>query len=119
MLHFRPHWTLAAAGLLGCASLAPAPPAAAGEGKMLRFGEHLAQECSSCHRRDGSNNGIPGILGMKPDEFTTILRFYQTGARTNSAMVSVAKSLDDEQIAALAAYYASLPPPAKTMAPKP
>ena len=77
--------------------------------KVLRYGEHLSQECSSCHRRDGMDNGIPSILGMKADEFIETIKYYQAGARTNAAMVSVAQSLDDEQIKALAAFYASLP----------
>jgi cytochrome c553 len=33
---------------------------------------------------------------------------YRTGQRTNPAMVSVAQSLDDIQIRALAAYFGSL-----------
>ena len=35
---------------------------------------------------------------------------YKKGERDNKAMVSVAKSLDDEQIAALAAYFATIKP---------
>ncbi len=42
----------------------------------------------------------------------TTLKFYQAGERTNPVMVSVAKSLDADQLAALAAYYGSLPKPA-------
>ena len=34
------------------------------------------------------------------------------GRKTNAAMVSVAKSLDDKQMAALAAYFSTLPQPA-------
>jgi cytochrome c553 len=37
------------------------------------------------------------------------LRFYKEGSRQNAAMMSVAHSLDDTQIEALAAYYGSLP----------
>jgi cytochrome c len=81
--------------------------------KVIRYGEHLSQECTTCHRRDGVDNGIPSIIGMKADEFTETFKYYQTGARTNAAMVSVAQSLDDQQIKALAAFYASLPPPPK------
>jgi len=39
------------------------------------------------------------------------------GRKTNAAMVSVAKSLDDKQMAALAAYFSALPHPASGAAP--
>jgi cytochrome c553 len=92
----------------GSASIA----AAADDAKLKSYGRHLAQECTGCHRIDGTDNGIPSILGWDAERFVTTLRFYQAGARTNPVMVSVANSLDDEQLAALAAYYGSLPKPA-------
>jgi cytochrome c553 len=39
------------------------------------------------------------------------MKFYKDGARTNPVMVSVAGSLNDEQIKALATYFGSLPKP--------
>jgi cytochrome c553 len=41
------------------------------------------------------------------------MKFFQDGLRDNAAMISVAKSLNEEQLLALAAYFASLPPPTK------
>jgi cytochrome c553 len=91
----------------------PATPAAASvDPKVVAYGKHLARECSGCHRIDGVDNGIPSIVAQPVDEFTTNMKFYQTGDRNNPAMVSVAQSLDEQQIAALAAYYSSLPKPA-------
>jgi cytochrome c553 len=84
--------------------------------RTLALGRHLAQECTSCHRIDGTDNGIPSILGQDPQAFAETIDFYRTGARTNAAMVSVAQSLDDEQIKALAAYYGSLPKPKAVLA---
>ena len=60
-----------------------------------------------------ASNGIPAILGWDADRFARTLEFYRTGERTNPVMVSVAKSLDAEQVRALAVYYASLPKPGK------
>ena len=79
--------------------------------RKLSYGRHLAQECTTCHRIDGTDNGIPSIVGLEPDYFAGTIGFYKRGERSNQAMVSVAQSLDDEQVAALAAYYASLPKP--------
>ncbi|MEQ1695402.1 MAG: hypothetical protein ABL901_06120 [Hyphomicrobiaceae bacterium] len=80
------------------------------DAKVLRYGEHLSRECTSCHSREGADNGIPSILGMSADIFAETFKYYQSGTRTNPAMVSVAESLDEEQIQALAHYFASLPP---------
>jgi cytochrome c553 len=95
--------------------LAAGLAAAADDAKLKSYGRHLAQECTGCHRIDGIDNGIPSIVGWDTERFVSTLRFYKTGARTNPVMVSVAGSLDDEQVAALAAYYGSLPKPAPTM----
>ena len=76
--------------------------------KITSYGRHLAQECTGCHRIDGVDNGIPSIIGWDADRFARTLEFYRTGERTNPVMVSVVKSLDPDQVRALAAYYASL-----------
>jgi cytochrome c553 len=80
--------------------------------KVMRYGRHLAQECTACHRDDGTDNGIPSIVGWNAQHFARTLEFYRTGERTNAVMVSVVKSLDETQVRALATYYASLPKPA-------
>lgn len=74
------------------------------------YGEHLAGECTTCHRLDGVDSGIPSIVGMDKETFVVVMKAYKTGDLTNAAMVSVAKSLDDEQLNALAAYFSSLKP---------
>jgi cytochrome c len=76
----------------------------------LAYGKHLAGECTTCHRLDGSDKGIPPIIGWDKDAFVATLKFYKTGERNNPAMVSVAQSLDDTQMQALAAYFGSLKP---------
>jgi cytochrome c len=77
--------------------------------KLMAYGRHLARECTACHRIDGRDDGIPAIVGWRPDLLVETLRLYRSGARPNPVMVSVAKSLSDAQMAALAAYLASLP----------
>ena len=84
----------------------------ASDAKLLSYGRHLSGECSACHRIDGSDNGIPSITGWDPEMFAVTLEFYRNGDRPNPAMVSVAQSLDEHQIKALAAFYGSLPKPA-------
>lgn len=81
------------------------------EARLRSYGRHLAQECTGCHRIDGASNGIPSIVGLDAAQFVATMDTYRTGVRSNPVMVSVAKSLDPDQIHALAAYYASLPKP--------
>ena len=88
--------------------------AAADDAKLLAYGRHLARECTSCHRLDGINNGIPSIVGWPTDVFVNTLKIYRDGARTNPVMVSVAGSLTDEQMQALAMFFASTPKSEKT-----
>jgi cytochrome c553 len=92
---------------------------AADEAKLRSYGAHLAQECTACHRVDGADhNGIPSITGWDVEAFMRTLRLYQQGTRTNPVMGSVAKSLDDDQLHALALYWASVPKPAAKAEPK-
>lgn len=122
----RTHWPVGArssplAFLAAClgAALSPAggqtsAPGSTSDPARLAYGRHLASECSSCHRIDGVDNGIPSITGWPVEGFVETMGYYKTGARPNQVMVSVAKSLDDEQLAALAAYYGSLPKRARS-----
>jgi cytochrome c553 len=93
------------------AALAPASAAAEETGSLPPYGRHLAQECTACHGADagqGKESGIPGLAGRPAAELTDLLHAFREERRTNPVMVSVAKSLDEQQIAALAAYFASL-----------
>jgi cytochrome c553 len=87
--------------------------ASADDAKLKAFGQHLAGECTACHRIDGVDNGVPSITGWPKDDFVATLKFYTSGARENPVMKSVAESLDDGQVAALAAYFGSLDRPPK------
>jgi cytochrome c553 len=74
-----------------------------------RYGRHLARECSGCHRGGDEDGAIPALNGRPAKEIIELLQAYREGRKTNPVMVSVAKSLDDEQSAALAAYFAQQP----------
>ncbi|MDM7459179.1 MAG: c-type cytochrome [Paracoccus sp. (in: a-proteobacteria)] len=90
--------------LLACA----APPSAAQVGDA-EYGEYLSGDCTSCHRGEGAV-GIPAIVGLHPEAFIEAMRQFRDGTRKNEVMNMMAGRLDDEQIAALAAYFASLDP---------
>ena len=73
----------------------------------LGYGEYLAGECVTCHRKSGA--GIPRINGIEAETFVTIMNAYRIKELDNKVMQMMAGRLDDEQIISLAAYFSSLP----------
>ena len=57
---------------------------------------------------DAFEGAIPPLGHLPADYFIVAMKEYKTGRRDNPAMVSVANALTDEEIEALAAYYAAL-----------
>ena len=73
----------------------------------IGYGEYLAGECVTCHRKSGT--GIPQINGIEAETFVTIMKAYRSKELDNKVMQMVAGRLDDEQIISLAAYFSLLP----------
>ena len=69
------------------------------------YGAYLAGECTTCHRTDGADEGIPSITGWPPDDFVIALHAYKRGKRVHPVMQLVAGRLSDEEIAALAVHF--------------
>ena len=69
------------------------------------YGAYLASECTTCHRPDGADEGIPSIIGWPVDDFVITLQAYKHGKRRHEAMQTIAKRLSDEEIASLAVYF--------------
>ena len=75
----------------------------------IAYGEYLAGECVTCHRSDAASESIPNISGIDAETFMYIIYSYRKKELENKVMQLVAGRLDDEQIASLAVYFASLP----------
>ena len=75
------------------------------------YGEYLSGECVACHQKSGADDGIPSIVGWDEISFVAVMLSYKQGGRDNEVMQNVAKSLDQEQIEALAAYFATFKEP--------
>lgn len=89
---------------LALAGFAVTPSMATGD---VEYGAYLAQDCSSCHQKNIDSPGIPEIAGLPTDYFISALKAYNEGVRDHSTMQMIARSLDEEQVRALAAFYAS------------
>jgi cytochrome c553 len=68
-------------------------------------GREKARGCASCHGMDGKGR-IP-LAGKKIGYLEEQLRAYRSLMRSDEIMNAIAKQLDDQDIADLAAYFAS------------
>lgn len=92
-------------GILACSLMAPsaeAADAAAGRRKITA--------CQACHGLDGlsKNPEAPNLAGQIEPYLVSSLTAYRSGARKHESMNIVAKALSDQDIADIAAYYASI-----------
>ncbi len=72
------------------------------------YGEYLSSECTTCHRADGGDQGIPSIVLWPEDDFVVAMHAYKSKRREHPVMNMLAGRLNDQEIAALAAYFATL-----------
>ncbi len=72
------------------------------------YGEYLSSECQTCHQEDGSDEGIPSIIAWPTEDFVVAMHAYKQELRPHPVMQMMAQRLNDEEIAALAAYYEQL-----------
>ncbi len=74
----------------------------------MALGAYLAGECVTCHQQSGRGDGIPSIVGWPAESFVAVLNAYKSKERDNLVMQTIAGRLQDDEIAALAAYFESL-----------
>jgi cytochrome c553 len=75
-------------------------------------GRAKAQEvCVSCHGEQGVSVApeFPHLAGQSGAAIYKQLNDYRTGSRTHQLMTDIAKALDDDMLADVAAYYAGRP----------
>lgn len=118
---------LAAVALLSACGGSPAEPGVAiatsvnalpqgrvaeGEARASVKGTATGQSCVDCHGADGNtplDPTYPKIGGQYRDYLAHALQSYRAGDREHALMSNQAADLDDQQIADLAAYFASRP----------
>lgn len=94
-----------------------AQPGDAAQGQALATSGKSAAgvaACASCHGQQGipaAGAAFPVLAGATPPYLAKQLLDYRSGARQQPLMGPIAKGLDDQDIASLARYYGSLPPP--------
>lgn len=104
--------TLASAVLL-CGSMLSQSVLAAGDAAA---GEEKAATCAACHGADGVSQIAtnPILAGQYPSYIEHALKSYRSGERQNAIMAGFASQLTDQDIADLAAWFASQKGPLQT-----
>ena len=108
----------------------PFLPLASADPTLVQRGEQLAkigdasknlQSCDDCHGPDGAGEppALPYLAGQYAHYIAFQLKMWQLGFRKGgpNAMEYIAKRLDDQEVAAVAAYFQqvrSAPPPAQS-----
>ncbi|HUQ26683.1 MAG TPA: c-type cytochrome [Burkholderiales bacterium] len=69
----------------------------------------LASGCSICHGTDGRGDGkvLPPLAGMPREHIASQMRAFRDGQRPATVMHQIAKGYSEEQIDALAAFFAA------------
>ena len=72
-------------------------------------GKAKSASCAGCHGANGEGKAPnPALAGKSEDAIVQALQDYKSGKRNNPIMKSFASNLSDQDMANLAAYYASL-----------
>lgn len=72
-------------------------------------GEELASGCADCHGADGKGDDYaPAIAGMDAAKHAKTLADFKSGAVESEDMQMFAEDLSEQDMADLAAYYATL-----------
>jgi cytochrome c553 len=72
-------------------------------------GKEKAAACAACHGANGKGvSPNPGLVGKSEDELLQAMKDYKSGKRANAVMKGMVAALSDQDMANLAAYYASL-----------
>jgi cytochrome c553 len=95
--------SLAEAGLAGGVAAQSVMPA-------MGAGPPGASSCTGCHAAGKvPDSAIPRIAGRNAVDLAKSMREFRSGAVSSSVMGRIAKGFDDQQIDALAAWFAKQP----------
>jgi len=102
----------AIAGVVLVVTTGHSVPQAVAAGDAVR-GEMLGDSCLSCHGSEGYRNAdpvyrVPKLGGQKASYLLVALKAYRDGTRREPTMAALAGTLTDQEMADVAAYFASL-----------
>lgn len=71
--------------------------------------ELLGQNCAACHGTDGRefNEAMPALAGMDKQNFIRAMTEFRQGERPAIVMDRIAKAFTDEEVEAMAEFFAA------------
>jgi cytochrome c553 len=76
--------------------------------ESLQAGRYLAGNCANCHGTTGHSQGaMPALAGQDAARLVEQLRQFREGKRPATIMHQLVKGYSDDQLAAIAAYFAA------------
>ncbi len=76
-------------------------------------GQELAEDCAVCHGEQGlGDDTFPAIAGMGESAMAEALAGFKSGEKEGDFMPDSVAELSEQDMADVAAYYATLPAPA-------
>ncbi|KPF73121.1 hypothetical protein IP69_00705 [Bosea sp. AAP35] len=96
----------------GAGLLALALATLAGGPAMAEPRATTVENCAACHGVDGiaRDTEVPHLAGQNERYLFNQMMAFRSGKRVHKEMRYMARNMSVEEIAALAAYYAALPP---------
>lgn len=73
----------------------------------------LAQTCAGCHGTQGEirDSAFVPLAGLQESRFIQAMQSFKEGSRPSTLMGPLARSFSDQEITAMAAYFAQFPTP--------
>jgi sulfide dehydrogenase cytochrome subunit len=89
-------------------ALSAALPAIAFAADAIPAGARLAATCTGCHGTNGATQGsaLPPLAGQPKEQLLASLKDFKAGKRPATIMIQLAKGYTDEQLEALASFFA-------------
>ena len=83
--------------------------AGAAQAQDANLGRNLAATCANCHGTNGQARGdtVKPLAAMTAEQIVTSFNAFKSGALPATIMNQIAKGYSDEQIRAIAGYFAS------------
>ena len=85
--------------------------AGASHAQDANLGRNLAATCANCHGTNGQVRGdvVKPLAGMPADKIVAAFNDFRSGALPATIMNQIAKGFSDDQVKAIAAYFAAQP----------
>ncbi|MFD1703331.1 c-type cytochrome [Methylopila henanensis] len=66
-----------------------------------------AASCAGCHPRTAGRGPIPSLNGQPSEQIVSQMTAFRSGERASTVMSRIAKGFSDEEIRAIADYFAA------------